>query len=239
MATPHERLGVSRSQVDRAGSVLRAWMATGLLAGSAEQEASSVLSDYRAQFKDPLKKVVMGLRSAVRTEGAQVVVSERLKRQPRIVGKLARFPHMELTRMQDIGGCRAILDDVATVDAVRRRIERQKSEVVKVDDYNVASRSSGYRALHVVVRREGALIEIQLRTLSQQRWAMLVEDLDGAYRMDLKDEQGPTEVLDYLRVYAAGLAEFDSSGQVSAATARRVRAARSDAQRRLRQGGME
>ena len=172
MTTPHERLGVSRAQVDRAGNVLRAWMATGLLAGPAEQEASAVLSAYRAQFKDPLKKVVMGLRSAVSTEGAQVVVSERLKRQPRIVGKLTRFPHMELTRMQDIGGCRAILDDVATVDAVRRRIERHKSEVVKVDDYNVASRSSGYRALHVVVRREGALIEIQLRTLSQQRWAI-------------------------------------------------------------------
>jgi len=64
-------------------------------------------------------------------------------------------------------------------------------------------------------------------------------DPDGAYRLDLKDEQGPAEVVDYLRVYAAGLAEFDSSGQVSAATARRVRAARSDAQRRLRQGGME
>ena len=181
----------------------------------------------------------MGLRSAVSTEGAQVVVSERLQRQPRIVGKLARFPHMELTRMQDIGGCRAILDDVATVDAVRRRIERHKSEIVKVDDYNATPRSSGCRALHVIVRREGALIEIQLRALSQVRWAMLVEDLDGAYRLDLKDEQGPEEVLDYLRVYAAGLAEFDASGQVSAATARRMRAAQSDAQRRLRQGGTE
>jgi len=177
MAAPHERLGVSRAQVDRAGNVLRAWMATGLLAGSAEQEASSVLSAYRAQFKDPLRKVVMGLRSAVSTEGAQVVVSERLKRQPRIVGKLARFPHMELTRMQDIGGCRAILDDVATVDAVRRRIERHKSEIVKVDDYNATPRSSGYRALHVIVRREGALIEIQLRTLWRLRLARPLRDV--------------------------------------------------------------
>jgi putative GTP pyrophosphokinase len=76
----------------------------------------------------------MGLRSAVPTEGAEVVVSERLKRQPRIVVKLARLPNVELTRTQDIGGCRAILDDVATVDAVRRRLERQKSEIVKVND---------------------------------------------------------------------------------------------------------
>jgi hypothetical protein len=68
---------------------------------------------------------------------------------------------------------------------------------------------------------------------------MLVEDLDAAHRLNLKDEQGPAEVLHYLKVYAAGLAELDSSGQVSRLTARLVMAARSDAQRRLRQGGLE
>jgi ppGpp synthetase/RelA/SpoT-type nucleotidyltranferase len=214
-------------------------MATGLLAGPAEQEASSILNAYRSQFKDPLKKVVMGVRSAVRTEGRDVVVSERLKRQPRIVGKLTRFPRMELTYMQDIGGCRAILDTNSTVDAVRGRIERQKSDIVKVDDYIASPRSSGYRALHIVVRREGALIEIQLRTYSQQRWAMLVEDLDSAFRLNLKDEQGPAEVLEYLRVYAAGLAEHDRSGEVSRRTARLVATARANAQRALREGGVQ
>jgi ppGpp synthetase/RelA/SpoT-type nucleotidyltranferase len=139
--------------------------------------------------------------------------------------------------MQDIGGCRAILGDMATVERIRGRIERQKSELVKVDDYNGAPRATGYRALHIIVRREGALIEIQLRTRSQQRWAMLVEDLDAAYRLDLKDDNGPAEVLEYLRVYAAGLAEADASGEVSQATARLVRAARRDAQRVLMQGG--
>ena len=238
MATPHERIGLTRAQVDRAGDVLRDWRATRLQSGRTEWDVSAVLSAYRAEFKDPLKKVVMGLRSAVRTEGTEVVVSERLKRQPRIIGKLARFPNMELTRMQDIGGCRAILDDVATVDAVRRRIERQKSEIVKVNDYNATPRSSGYRAVHIVVRREGALIEIQLRTWSQQRWASLVEDLDGVFRLNLKDEQGPVPVLDYLRVYAAGLAELDASNQVSASTATRVSSARTEALRLLREGGM-
>jgi putative GTP pyrophosphokinase len=237
MTTPHERIHMTRAQVDRAGDVLRDWRATRLQSDRPERDASAVLSAYRAEFKDPLRKVVMDLRSAVRTEDAEVVVSERLKRQPRIVGKLARFHNMELTRMQDIGGCRAILDDVATVDAVRRRIERQKSEIVKVNDYNVAPRSSGYRAVHIVVRREGALIEIQLRTWSQQRWASLVEDLDGVFRLNLKDEQGPAPVLHYLRVYAAGLAELDASSQVSAGTATRVSSARAEALRLLREGG--
>ncbi|MEO5917948.1 MAG: RelA/SpoT domain-containing protein, partial [Candidatus Limnocylindrales bacterium] len=205
MATPHERIGISRSQVDRAGVVLRDWFDSGLLVDPRIEESSAVVSAFRSQFKGPLKLVVMGLRSAVKTSDAPLLVAERLKRQPRIIGKLQRFRQMELTRMQDIAGCRAILPDRATVDAVRNRVERQKSDVLRVYDYNAAPKPGGYRAIHLVVRRDGALVEIQLRTIWQQRWAMLVEGLDFAYRLQLKDEQGPREVLDYLRAYASSL----------------------------------
>jgi ppGpp synthetase/RelA/SpoT-type nucleotidyltranferase len=175
----------------------------------------------------------MGLRSAVRTAGAEVVVAERLKRQPRLVGKLIRFPEMKLTRMQDVAGCRAILPNLVTVNEVRRRIERQKSEIIKINDYNATPRSSGYRALHIVVRRDGALVEVQLRTIGQQRWAMLVEDLDAAYRFQLKDEAGPEEVLEYLRVYALGLSEIDRTGAAEEQTRLRMASALFSAQRRL------
>lgn len=140
---------------------------------------------------------------------------------------------MKLTYMQDIGGCRAILPELATLDGVRRRVERQRSEVVKVDDYNEDPPSSGYRAVHIVVRREGALIEIQLRTEWQQRWAMLVEDLDSAYRLQLKDEQGPLEVLEYLRAYGSSLAVLDCAGTVDPELVRLVGGLRERAQRRL------
>jgi ppGpp synthetase/RelA/SpoT-type nucleotidyltranferase len=233
MATPHERIGLSRSQVDRAGEILRAWTLEGLLAGPAEQDASRIVNAYRSEFKSPLRSVVMGLRSAVRTAGVEVVVAERLKRQPRLVGKLIRFPNIRLTQMQDVAGCRAILPNLAAVDEVRRRIERQKSEIVKVNDYNTTPRSSGYRAVHIVVRRDGALVEIQLRTASQQRWAMLVEDLDATYRFQLKDENGPEEVLEYLRVYALGLSEIDRTGAAEDETRRRMESALFNAQRRL------
>jgi ppGpp synthetase/RelA/SpoT-type nucleotidyltranferase len=188
---------------------------------------------YRSEFKSPLRSVVMGLRSAVRTAGVEVVVAERLKRQPRLVGKLIRFPNIRLTQMQNVAGCRAILPNLAAVDEVRRRIERQKSEIVKVNDYNATPRSSGYRAVHIVVRRDGALVEIQLRTTGQQRWAMLVEDLDAAYRFELKDETGPEEVLEYLRVYALGLSEIDRTGAAEEQTRHRTVTALLSAQRRL------
>jgi len=202
MATPWERAGISRNQLDRAGRLLRDWMVGGLLVDPEVLAALDTLDAYRAEFTEPLTKVVMGLRSAVATEGAPVVVAQRLKRQPRVVAKLARFPAMELSRMQDIGGCRAILPDPGTVDAVHRRVLRHKSEVVRVDDYNSSPRSSGYRALHMIVRRDGALVEIQLRTPWQQQWATLVEDLDGTLGLTLKDERGPDELLRYLQALA-------------------------------------
>lgn len=238
MTFPHERLGRSRGSIDRAGQLLREWYESGVLAGPEVQEASATLNDYRSQIKDPLKRVVMGLRSAVRTSRADVVVSERLKRQPRIIAKLTRFPNMELTRMQDIGGCRAILPDLASVDAVRRRVERQTSQVMRVNDYNLDVPTSGYRAVHIAVRREGALIEIQLRTEWQQRWAKLVEDLDASYRLNLKNEDGPEEVLEYLRAYGSSLAELDRTGHVEPAQVRLVGRLREHAQRRLAAGGI-
>ena len=233
MATPHERIGLSRTQVDRAGEALRTWTLEGRPAGPTEQDASRVVNAYRSEFKSPLRLVVMGLRSAVRTTGVEVVVAERLKRQPRLVGKLIRFPTTRLTQIQDIAGCRAVLPSLAAVNEVRHRIERQKSEIVTITDYNSTPRSSGYRAVHIVVSRDGALVEIQLRTANQQRWAMLVEDLDAAYNLRLKDEKGPEEVLEYLRVYALGLSEIDRTGTAAEQTRRRMASALFDAQRRL------
>jgi hypothetical protein len=96
MATPHERLGLSRGQIDRAGTVLRRWTATGLPAGPEVFAAGTTLAAFRDEFRVPLRLVVMGLRSAVRTEGAEVIVAERLKRQARIVEKLTRLQRMEL-----------------------------------------------------------------------------------------------------------------------------------------------
>ena len=61
MATPNERIGLSRTQVDRAGEMLRAWTIDGLLAAPVEQDASRIVNAYRSEFKSPLRSVVMGL----------------------------------------------------------------------------------------------------------------------------------------------------------------------------------
>lgn len=185
-----------------------------------------LLSAFRAEFNVPLTKVVMGLRSAVETAKAPVVVAQRLKRQPRIITKLTRFPQMDLSRMQDIGGCRAILPDHYAVKRVQRRVERQTSKVVSMDDYNEAPKPSGYRAVHMVVERDGTLVEMQLRTTWQQEWATLVEDIDGAYGLTLKDDEGADEVLGYLRLLATAQEARYAAGRFDAPGARQLNEAR-------------
>lgn len=43
----------------------------------------------------------------------------------RILEKLVRMPAMDLTRMEDIGGCRAVLQNPDEVDGVLRRIRNR------------------------------------------------------------------------------------------------------------------
>ena len=189
---PHTRLNVSRRSLDRAGDTLRERARSGTLLWSpAEQEAEALLERYRHEFEVPLTKVVMDLRSMMATSGEPVLVSQRLKRRPRIIAKLARHPAMQVSRMQDIAGCRAVLASLEGVDRVRRRIEQAGWSIAHEDDYGADPKAAGYRAVHLGVIRDATPVEIQLRTTWQQAWAAAVERLDLRYGLALKDGRGP------------------------------------------------
>ena len=68
---------------------------------------------------------------------------------------------------------------------------------MRVDDYIDQPKDTGYRAVHVVVRRDSHLIKIQLRTARQHAWADYLEQLGARSGHDLKDGQGPEELLEY------------------------------------------
>ncbi len=195
----------SRSQIDRAGVVLRDWWASDALDSADEVwEAWRLVSRFRAEFATPLTKVVMGMRSFMNSEGLPVVVAQRLKRMPTMLDKLTRIPTMKVTRMQDIGGCRVIVptDHLAALPALRRRMQMRKWRIIEEYDYVTNPKPSGYRALHVVVERDGRLIEVQIRTALQHRWAVSVESLGPRVGFALKDGVGPEPLLEYFRYWA-------------------------------------
>jgi hypothetical protein len=155
-------LKLSKSAVDRAGNDLRDWWVNND-PPPVPREATEALYAFRAEFPNPTKKVTVGLRQFVVREcdpSVTPAIGQRLKRAPQMVQKLTRHRKMNLSRMQDIGGCRAILqgghDEVARV---RQRIERNWT-IKHLKHYTLDEPAeSGYRALHIVVERDGRLIE--------------------------------------------------------------------------------
>lgn len=211
----------SKTRVNRAGEWLRA-----ILTGEedweddvAEVEAAAVLA-WREQHAGPIALTVPGLRNWVeKYSSLGIMPTQRLKRLTAIADKLVRHDGMKLARMQDIGGTRAILANHSEVEAVFARI-RSHWSVDRVADWRPKGRpDSGYRALHVMVEKRDQIsdqmrvVEIQLRTSSQQRWAEVVSQTEDRLEVPLRDGDGPTELVEYFRaasdLLAAQEGEFE------------------------------
>jgi ppGpp synthetase/RelA/SpoT-type nucleotidyltranferase len=206
--------GPSKSQVNKAGRVLRRWGRGDLVSPDEQQAALGVLLEHRAAHKLPLTKATMGLRSMVRTERFEVEVSQRLKRVPTIVDKLRREPTMQLASMQDIGGCRAVLGSIDEVRRVQGRLSERRPPL-RVSDYIDQPRASGYRGVHVVVDYDDRPVEVQLRTQAMHEWAITVERVGGRLGEDLKSGFGPREVLDLLEAISEVMAVEEQGGVVA------------------------
>ncbi len=212
-----QSLGLSKSEVNRAGQALRRWFRSEMTDRAKAEEAVAIVLRYRAAHSYPLVKANMGLRSMVKSEGCRVEVSQRLKRISTIFDKLRREPKMALARMQDIGGCRAVLDSIDEVRRVEQRLKRNR-EPIGYNDYIGRPRASGYRGVHVIVAYAGRdgedrAIEIQLRTRTMNEWAFTVERLSGRLREDLKSGRGPAQVLDWLSVISEAMA-IEEDGEI-------------------------
>ncbi len=208
----------SKNQLRKAGIIVREWWLGGrqrILLTDEVDQAFTRLDLYRAAHQVPLTKATMTLRSMVRTIGASGVVSQRLKRHVSIVQKLAREPHMQLTTMQDIAGCRAVLESEQQVRRIQHRWGSRTRvwAIRKLRDYIAHPKPSGYRAVHVVVRDgEGFFVEVQLRTQVQHEWAVAVERVGGRIREDLKGGRGPREVLEFFQVVSRAM-KLEEEGQ--------------------------
>jgi putative GTP pyrophosphokinase len=214
---------LTASKVNKAGRDLRRYLQDPSRGpfGPRQLEALNLLVEFRAAHSRPLIKANNGLRSMVRSEGCTVQVSQRLKRMSTILDKLVREPTMAPSKMQDIGGCRAILGSLDEVRRVERRIARNRPPV-KIDDYITSPQASGYRAVHLIVTYDDRPIEIQLRTQRMHQWAVAVERLSGHLDENLKSGQGPQEVLDWLTAIAEALAIEDEGGTVDSTLMERI-----------------
>jgi hypothetical protein len=192
----------SKTRINKCGDALRRLVYTNdypRVDDAEIDEAIRVVSTFRAAHAYPMQKIRYGLRSMVRTEGAQEVLAQRLKRVPRIIRKLHRMEKTNLARLEDIGGCRAVLANGPELERVRARVVKNwRHEFGREPrDYISQPKAIGYRAVHFVVKRDDRAIEVQLRTRGQQAWADAVEQADARLKLNLKDGTGPAEMVEY------------------------------------------
>lgn len=150
-------------------------------------------------------------------------VTQRLKKVSTIVDKLSRESGLDLSRMQDIGGCRVVVESLDHLRLVENAIrEAWGDDLQRTKDYITTPRNSGYRAVHMIVLELGRQIEIQLRTETMHRWAVLVEAFSGVVSQNLKQD-GQHLIQDLLRVMSEADALADAGHPVPKAQVDKIR----------------
>jgi hypothetical protein len=213
-------LEYTKGQVDAAGRLLTQGE------GSPQEidRALEILNNWRAAHSFPLNTIQVGLRRRARAVDPNALIAQRLKRVPSILQKLRRFSNMNLSRMQDIGGCRAVVDTSAQVRSIQREYKRSKQQHVFVGekDYIAQPKSSGYRGVHLVYRYasaqtpayNGRLVEIQLRSRLQHAWATAVETVGTFLQQSLKSSEGSDLWLRFFAVTSSAFALVEGTPPV-------------------------
>lgn len=204
----------SKSQVDRAGRAVADLLRQTRSGESPSDEQMSefvrgidVLDWWRAEHARPLSRVATNLSHYAGMHGMPTV-SQRLKRLPTIADKLLREPKMKLSRMADIGGIRTTLPDLRAVYDVASQLRRNWT-ITKFRDYVANPKADGYRAVHLINRHHGRLIEVQLRTPLQDVWANAVESDTRLLAPGLKFGGGPEELRELYKGIGDAYASLD------------------------------
>jgi len=203
----------SKSAVDRAGAT---YVDTSVRAADREL-ALLVINNWRSSHSFPLNTLQVNLRKMATACDADPTVAQRIKRLPSIRHKLERFPRMQLSRMQDIGGCRAVLSSVEAVDELVTYYttqSRMKHKLSREDDYVLQPKPSGYRGVHLVYNYysdrsatwNGLKIELQIRSRLQHAWATAVETVGTFTQQALKSSQGGSDWLRFFALMSSAIA---------------------------------
>lgn len=133
---------MTKGEIDRLGNEIR------LEYENISEIALLKLQDYRIAHKESLSEIFNILCSL--NKNKKNIITYRIKRFESIIGKLYRYPKMNLSRMWDIAGCRIIVDSNDDVYSFKRRIENNSQIIIKKEyDYIKNPQEEGYKSLHL------------------------------------------------------------------------------------------
>ena len=117
-----------------------------------------LLNIWRNSHKYPLHIFTKRLKNIKDKNNENILISQRLKRTSSIIKKLNRKykgkkTTMKLTQMQDIAGCRVILEDINILNNFYINYFKNgniKHKLKKINNYITNPKEDGYRSLHLV-----------------------------------------------------------------------------------------
>lgn len=182
-------------------------------------ETFAIANSWRDSHLLPMRSIRFSVSHhmrKLRERGLRGDMASRPKRMASIRRKL-RETTTNLDTMNDIGGCRAIMEDIRGVRELLAAIRAKFPHDIHPREYNYIDqpKPDGYRSHHLVLQYRpkdngtepyaGRRIELQIRTRLQHAWATAVEAV-GLFRgQDLKHGKGDA---DWLRLFELMAAEF-------------------------------
>jgi hypothetical protein len=186
--------------------------------------AFEVLTNWRACHGYPINTFKSTLWKKMQKIDKDGLVAQRLKRTPSILNKLKRFQGMNLARMQDIGGLRAVVSTIPQLRALEADYSNTRftHTLLSKYDYVTAPKASGYRSVHLVYKYklreespyDGLQVELQFRTKLQHAWATAVETVGTFLQHSLKSSEGPEEWLDFFALVSSAFAHSEGTSLV-------------------------
>jgi len=183
-----------------------------------KEQALHIINNWRASHYFPLNTFQMRLRKQAKRINPDALVAQRIKRLASIKHKLERFPDMKMAQIQDIGGCRAIMQDVSEVDSLVNVYKHEsrgiKHRLAKEQNYILNPKDSGYRGVHLIYKYlsdkrndyDDMKIEVQIRTFRQHAWATAVEIVGTFIGQSLKSSQGEEKWLRFFALMGSAMA---------------------------------
>ncbi|MBU2617006.1 MAG: RelA/SpoT domain-containing protein [Nanoarchaeota archaeon] len=223
-----ERNGFEKIDVNKAGNVLK-----NLNVSEDEiNKATEILNNWRAIHSYPLHIFQMTLKNASKKFDKTSLTVQRLKRTNSIINKLnrgydGRSPSMNLSQMQDIAGCRAIVSNVEIARELYQNYYLKgnlRHKRVGKKDYVSEPKKDGYRSLHVIYEFKsdkgkeeynGLRVEVQIRSKLQHLWSTAVETVDFFTRQAIKFNEGGPNWTEFFRLISSAFAIIEKSPLIS------------------------